>query len=75
MHAQNVANNAPAQGVSQMVRPLTKGIGRLQKPATLDEVAKFGWRLLNEDVTLPAAVLYEERLKHNLAWMQQFVSN
>jgi D-serine dehydratase len=29
--------------------------------------------LLAEEVSLPAAVLYESKIKHNLKWMQQFV--
>jgi D-serine dehydratase len=31
------------------------------------------WNLLREDLSLPAAVLYAERIEHNLRWMQQFV--
>ncbi len=50
---------------------LEKGLGRLSAPLT--EVARStGWNLLREDVSLPAAVLYESRLAHNLSWMQRF---
>ena len=32
----------------------------------------MGWNLLHEDLSLPTAVLYEDKLAHNLAWMQKF---
>lgn len=51
------------------VRPLSKGIGFLEHPT---ESAKLKWNLLREDLSLPAAVLYEDNLAHNLAWMQRF---
>jgi len=38
------------------------------------EIAALGWNLLREDLSLPTAVLYRERLLHNLSWMQQFVA-
>jgi D-serine dehydratase len=31
------------------------------------------WNLLAEDLSLPAAVLLQERLEHNLRWMQSFI--
>lgn len=31
-----------------------------------------GWNLLREDVSLPAAVIYNARLENNLSWMQRF---
>ena len=33
----------------------------------------LGWNLLREDLSLPSAVLYRDRLEHNLAWMQRFM--
>jgi D-serine dehydratase len=53
---------------------LNKGIGLLEKPIAHDEIAQLGWNLLREDLTLPAAVLYEKALEHNLRWMQQFTA-
>lgn len=50
-----------------------KGLGFLEPGAELDQVAERGWNLLREDLSLPAAVLYEDRLRHNLAWMQRFI--
>ncbi|KAF3996639.1 amino acid deaminase [Glaciimonas immobilis] len=54
--------------------PLNKGLGDVQQPLPTAAVKDLRWNLLREDVSLPAAVLYEERLQHNLEWMQQFVS-
>jgi D-serine dehydratase len=51
---------------------LNKGIALLEQPIAHDEIVGRGWNLLREDLTLPAAVLYEEALEHNLAWMRHF---
>lgn len=37
-------------------------------------LAHEGWNILKEEVSLPCAVLYENRLRHNLVWMQKFAS-
>jgi D-serine dehydratase len=55
-----------------VVHPLSKGIGFLDQPLDSGDVAKPGWNLLREDLSLPTAVLYEEKIAHNLAWMQKF---
>ncbi len=31
------------------------------------------WNLLREELSLPAAVLYAEKMEHNLQWMQRFI--
>lgn len=31
------------------------------------------WNLLHEELSLPAAVLYAEKMEHNLRWMQRFI--
>jgi D-serine dehydratase len=54
--------------------PLNKGLGFIEQTAALDDIAQLHWNLLCEDLSLPAAVLYEEKLRHNLNWMQQFIS-
>jgi D-serine dehydratase len=54
------------------IDPLNKGIGLLERPIAHDEIVGRGWNLLREDLTLPAAVLYEDALQHNLEWMRQF---
>lgn len=58
--------------VATMVQPLSKGLGFLKSARDAADVRKLGWNLLREDLTLPAAVLYEESLAHNVAWMQKF---
>lgn len=56
---------------SERIGALEKGLGPLS--AELPAGARStGWSLLQEDVALPAAVLYESRLAHNLDWMQRF---
>jgi D-serine deaminase-like pyridoxal phosphate-dependent protein len=55
------------------ISALHKGLGNMDGPLTASEIATRGWNLLNEDLSLPAAVLYQDRLNHNLHWMQQFI--
>jgi D-serine dehydratase len=59
---------------SGIVDPLNKGIGMLDAPLAPDAANTLPWNLLKEDLSLPTAVLYEERLTHNLDWMQRFVT-
>lgn len=56
------------------IDPVNKGIGTLNRATDADDIAQLGWNLLREDLSLPTAVLYEERLHHNLKWMQQFIT-
>ena len=57
-----------------MISPLNKGIGHLEEPVSSAEIARCGWNLLKEDLSLPTAVLYEDRLRHNLNWMKEFIA-
>jgi D-serine dehydratase len=50
-----------------------KGLGALPDGAAPADVGRLGWNLLAEDVSLPVAVLYESRVRHNLDWMQAFM--
>ncbi|MHB1935113.1 MAG: amino acid deaminase [Acidobacteriaceae bacterium] len=59
--------------VGMSVGPLNKGLGPMDGPMTPRQIAEQGWNLLQEDLSLPTAVLYEDKLAHNLAWMQQFI--
>jgi len=59
-------------GVSGTISPLNKGIGFLEQPLAHDKIAQCNWNVLREDLTLPAAVLYEDALQHNLEWMRNF---
>lgn len=56
------------------IDPFGKGLGNVPGASVpLDEAGRLEWNLLAEDISLPAAVLYEERIEHNLNWMQAFV--
>ena len=59
---------------TRKISPLNKGLGQLSTPVSTEEIAQRGWNLLREDLSLPAAVLYRDKLKHNLAWMRQFIA-
>jgi D-serine dehydratase len=68
----NEKRTAPAVVVSK-ASTLNKGLGYSDQLVECDLVAPLGWNLLNEDLSLPCAVLYEDRLLHNLSWMQKFI--
>ena len=57
----------------QLIGPLNKGLGKMDSPAAGGDIVRLGWNLLREDLSLPSAVLYRDRLEHNLAWMQRFM--
>ncbi|MGN6317946.1 amino acid deaminase [Trinickia sp.] len=60
---------------SAAIDPLGKGLGTVPSASVpLDAAANLEWNLLAEDVSLPAAVLYADRIAHNLKWMQDFVA-
>ena len=61
-----------SRGGSHVVLPLSKGIGVLDAAADSGEIVHRGWNLLHEDLSLPTAILYDEKIQHNLAWMQRF---
>ncbi|MGF6739945.1 amino acid deaminase [Paraburkholderia atlantica] len=57
------------------IDPYSKGVGMVPGTSVqLKDAARLEWNLLAEDVSLPAAVLYEDRVEHNLKWMQAFVA-
>ena len=58
----------------ETIAPLNKGLGSLEKPLEQEDIVSPGWNLLHEDLSLPSAVLYQEKLLHNLNWMQQFIT-
>ncbi|MCA1327105.1 amino acid deaminase [Herbaspirillum sp. alder98] len=57
-----------------IIDSVNKGLGSLPGPVAPDQAGALKWNLLNEDISLPAAVLYDEKLQHNLDWMQEFVT-
>jgi len=58
----------------ELISPLNKGLGPMDRALTFSEIPDLGWQLLHEDLSLPTAVLYEDKLAHNLQWMQEFVA-
>lgn len=56
------------------VNSFGKGLGFLGHESRATEISGLGWNLLREDLSLPAAVLYEDKLQHNLQWMKAFAS-
>ena len=59
---------------AELVGALNKGLGPIERALSPSQIAELGWRLLDEDISLPTAVLYEDKLAHNLRWMRDFVS-
>ncbi len=66
---------SPQAAERATIDPLNKGLGFLTNPIDSSRIADLGWNLLRDDLSLPSAVLYQERLLHNLNWMQQFIVN
>lgn len=62
------------KSLSEPINPLNKGLGVFDRTLSAQEIVPLGWNLLNEDLTLPAAVLYQDRLRHNLEWMRDFAA-
>lgn len=52
----------------------TKGLPHAAGPVRLSEIGAKGWRLLCEDLPLPAAVLRASALDANSAWMRAFLA-
>ncbi len=62
-----VGTASPAMAFAASATLLDKGIGALPADAIP------AWRLLAEEVSLPAAVLEQDALEHNLRFMQSFI--
>jgi D-serine dehydratase len=60
-------------GIEVWLKAINKGLGFSESATATEEVTGAGWNLLREDLSLPSAVLYEDRLLHNLKWMQDFI--
>jgi D-serine dehydratase len=52
-----------------------KGAPALKNPVELSATGAQDWRLLREDLPLPVAVLKENALRHNSAWMKAFLNS
>lgn len=64
----------PVKLHAQNVDPWSKGVGVFDFSQSVEEIVAHGWNLLQEDLMLPAAVLYQDRLRHNLEWMRKFIA-
>jgi D-serine dehydratase len=63
----------PLTAEADRIHPLNKGLGHFQHDLPSEEIAALGWNLLHEDLSLPTAVLYSDRLAHNQEWMRRFI--
>ena len=62
---------------AQLAAPINssnKGLGPFQGAHPSEELVQCGWNLLREDLSLPTAVLYRDRLLHNRDWMRTFIA-
>ena len=50
-----------------------KGLGFAPEGTRAVDVSDLEWNILREDVSLPVAVLSDERIEHNLTWMESFM--
>ena len=71
-----MSDKASAQTAFELpVDSLNKGLGFASTALERGDIARVDWNLLREDLSLPSAVLYRDRLLHNLGWMQQFITS
>jgi D-serine dehydratase len=68
-----IRENTAQSQMERLIGSLNKGLGSMKVNSSAEEIVKLGWNLLREDLSLPAAVLYRDRLQHNLGWMQRFM--
>jgi D-serine dehydratase len=68
-----VPENNSETHTERLIGRLNKGLGSMQSDLSSKDAGELGWNLLREDLSLPTAVLYRDRLEHNLAWMQRFM--
>ena len=55
------------------ISPLNKGLGPMEHAVAASAADSLGWNLLREDLSLPVAVLYRDRLLSNQQWMRRFI--
>ncbi len=68
-----IRENSIGKQAGRQIGWINKGLGKMQKTASAEDIVRLGWNLLREDLGLPTAVLYRDRLEHNLTWMQRFM--
>jgi D-serine dehydratase len=54
------------------ISPINKGLGHFDRDLPASEIAALRWNLLREDLVLPTAVLYRDKLFNNQQWMRRF---
>jgi D-serine dehydratase len=74
-HTKDSARFPSGSGLADSISPLNKGLGAMDGALKPAQIPGLGWNLLREDLSLPAAVLYEEKIAHNLRWMQKFIDS
>ena len=62
------------KGAIANLSALNKGLGALDDALDAAPIQELDWNLLREDLSLPSAVLYQDKLLHNLRWMQRFIA-
>jgi D-serine dehydratase len=67
-------NNLQKVLADRLLSPTGKGLGDVRSQPPITATAQLGWNLLQEDVSLPVAVLSNTRVQHNLNWMKSFIS-
>jgi D-serine dehydratase len=67
-------NNLQKMLTDRLLSPTGKGLGDVSSQPPITTSAQLGWNLLQEDVSLPVAVLSSSRVQHNLNWMKSFIS-
>jgi D-serine dehydratase len=67
-------NNLQKVLTDRLLSPTGKGLGDVRSQPPITATAQLGWNLLQEDVSLPVAVLSNTRVQHNLNWMKSFIS-
>jgi D-serine dehydratase len=58
---------------TENVSPFNKGLGAMDQACGASDIPALGWNLLREDLSLPSAVLYREKVLHNQEWMRRFM--
>lgn len=59
---------------SRLLSRYGKGLGDLTSDPCIGQIQDCKWNILQEDVSLPVAVLRNERIEHNLKWMSEFIN-
>jgi D-serine deaminase-like pyridoxal phosphate-dependent protein len=67
------AQDSSIGNATENVSPLNKGLGAMDHACRASDIPALGWNLLREDLSLPSAVLYREKLLHNQQWMRDFI--